>query len=134
MFIPPFWYLYYNMYMFNPCKSYTLNIAAVAGLWAFYYFAIDAYSAYKGYTGAGAYIGFIVIPFCTIFGGFTLLGLCLEFICKLFKLKFAFNFPVHKFKLFIVCLIYYPLFYLGLLTIIFHILLIIFAFIVVTFE
>jgi len=121
--------------MFNPCKSYTLNIATVAGLLVLYYLVIPTYSGIDAHdTGAGGIIGFILIPLFMILGCITILGLGLEFICKKVGLKFAFNFPVHKFKLFIICLIYYPLFYLGLLTIILHVLLIIFAFIVVTFE
>ena len=100
--------------MKNPCKSYTLNIMSLISLICFIYYGKDLISMFVSPSGGEwDIIGFIYIPASFIFLGWLIVSLLLEHaFYKSNPQSFAFNFPYKKIPLKI---IYYPLFYLGLI-------------------
>lgn len=99
--------------MKNPCKSYTLNIMSLISLLCFIYWGKDLIMMYiDPHGGDGDIIAFIYIPASLIFIIWLIAGILIEHaFYKSNQKYFAFNFPYEKipFKI-----IYYALFYLGL--------------------
>ena len=100
--------------MKNPCKSYTLNIMSLISLICFAFYGkalIDMFVSPS--AGEGIFVAFIYIPASFIFLGWVIVGILIEHtFYKSNPQSFAFNFPYKKIPLKI---IYYPLFYLGLI-------------------
>lgn len=100
--------------MKNPCKSYTLNIMSLISLICFMFYGKETINMFVSPSGGeGEYILLIYTPFSFVFLGFVIIGLIIEYIFYTTNNRvIAFNFPYEKLPLKI---IYYPLFYLGLI-------------------
>ncbi|MCM1009808.1 MAG: hypothetical protein NC390_02875 [Fusobacterium sp.] len=100
--------------MKNPCRSYTLNIMSLVAWICFGFYGkllIDMFVAPSG--GDGDFIAFFYIPASLTFLGLCTIGLIIEYIFYTTNNRvFAFDFPYKKIPLKI---IYYLLFYFGLL-------------------
>lgn len=100
--------------MKNPCESYTLNIMSLVAIVCFSYYGVELIRMFVSPSGGDwDIIGFIYIPASFIFLGWLMVALLIEHsFYKSNQKCFAFNFPYKRipFKI-----IYYPLFYLGLI-------------------
>lgn len=94
-------------------KSYTLNIMTLLGLLGLVIFGKQLFKIFaQPYGGAGDFIAFFYIPASFTYIGLLITGIIVEYICMQSNIKFAFNFPYEKINSKV---IYYPLFYIGLI-------------------